>query len=85
MDYRIFIVSFPFLIALIFTLSLFIKWELEDDFDTTNDSLININNYGFINKNAYQQEKENINNNKFIFNILIISSLVFFILIYSIT
>ena len=88
MDYRIFIVSIPFLIALIFTLTLLIKWELEDNFDNTTKSTINIKNldynYGFIDKNKYIEGMQSIKENKFIFNILIIASLVFFLLIYSI-
>ena len=87
MDYRIFIVSIPFLIALIFTLTLLIKWELEDNFDNTTKSTINIKkldyNYGFIDKNKYTEGLQSIKENKFIFNILIIASLVFFLLIYS--
>ena len=88
MDYRIFIVSFPFLLVILFTITLFIKWEYEDTISKVNNSTINIRNLnydnGFINKDLYDQNLDSIKLNKIVLNILIIATLTFLVLISTI-
>ena len=87
MDLRFFLVSFPFLLALLFTLILLIKWECTDDINSQSDSkfsLIKLNySNGFINKNYLSREYLTLNKNNFLLNIIIFPTITFLLLIFT--
>ena len=86
MDHRIFIVAIPFLVALIFTLFLLVKWEILDQKSASNSSMIKIENLnytsGLIDRNIDLGVLPDFNK-KTILNLTLLPSIIFFILIYT--
>ena len=85
MDYRLLIVSFPFLLSLVFTLCILIYNEHKDSFGQYSKETVNIKGLKYentyLNKLIISNGYEDVNIKEILSNIVTLSTIIFLLLI----